>query len=76
MWRLSDKRSQTEKDKYQIILYVESKKNRIQMNLSKKQKQTHRLKRMTFWFPAGKGGRRTEWEFGTDMYTTLYLKHS
>ena len=44
------------------------------MNVSKKQKQTHRVKRTTFWFPAGKGGRGTEWEFGTDMDTPLYLK--
>ena len=39
--------SQTEKDKYRMIsLYVESKK-RVQMNLSTKQKQSYRCRRVT-----------------------------
>ena len=32
-------------------LYVESKKEMIQMNLFTKQKQTHRLKRRNLWLP-------------------------
>ena len=45
------------------------------MNLSAKQEQTHRLKRMNLWLLEGGRSRRgTDWEFGTDMYMLLYLK--
>ena len=47
--------SQTEKDKYHMILLIcRILKKMIQMNLFTKQKQTHRLKRMNLWLPAGK----------------------
>ena len=36
--------SQTEKDKYHDIAYIQNLKKMIQMNLFTKQKQTHRLR--------------------------------
>ena len=46
------------------------------MNLFTKQKQTHRLKRMNLWLQGGEGlGGGTDWDFGIDMYTLLYLKY-
>ena len=44
------------------------------MNLFTKQKQTHKLREQTFgyWDERREGG--TDWEFGTDMDTPLYLK--
>ena len=41
-----------------------------------KQKQTHRLREWMYgWLPVGKSWRGgIDWEFGTDMYTLLYLK--
>ena len=31
--------------------------------------------RMNLWLPAGRGkGKKTDWEFGIDMYTLLYIK--
>ena len=46
--------SQTEKDKYHIILYVESKKM-VQMNLFTKQKQSHKCRKQTYGYQRGKG---------------------
>ena len=40
------------------------------MNLFTKQKQTHRLRELTY----GYRGEETVREFGIDMYTLLYLK--
>ena len=45
--------SQTEKDKYHLVSYVESKRKKIQKNLFIKQKQTHRHRKQT-WLPKGK----------------------
>ena len=50
------------------------KKKKIQMNLFPKQKQTHRLREGTYGYQRGCSGREVGWEFGTDMYTVLYLK--
>ena len=47
--------SQTQKDKYYISLFVESKKM-IQMNLFTKQKQTNRLRERTYGYGAGGKG--------------------
>ena len=43
------------------------------MNTSIKQKQTQR-QRMNLGLPWGRMGLGIDWEFGTDMYTLLYLK--
>ena len=43
------------------------------MNLSAKQKQTHRLREGTYGYQ-GRRGVGIDWEFGIDMYTLLYLK--
>ena len=43
------------------------------MNLFTKQKQTHRLRERTYGYQDGRG-RGTVREFGTDIYTLLYLK--
>ena len=47
--------SQTEEDKYHIILYMASKKM-IQMNLFIRQKQTHRSWKQTNGYQRGKVG--------------------
>ena len=45
------------------------------MNLSAKQKQTHRHKRTDLLFCQGElGARGIVWEFGISMYTLSYLK--
>ena len=47
----------------------------IQMNLFTKQKQTHRLRELTYGHQGGRVGRGgIVREFGIDMYTLLYLK--
>ena len=45
----------------------------VQMNLFAKQKQTHRLREGTYGY-GGKLGGGIVREFGSDMYTLLYLK--
>ena len=45
------------------------------MNLFTKQKQTHRLREQTYGYQGGRLGGGIDWEFGTDMYTLLYLKY-
>ena len=45
-----------------------------QMNLIIKQKQAHRLREGTYGYQQGRVSRGTDWEFGVDMYTLLYLK--
>ena len=47
--------SQTEKDEYHIS-YTWNLKKRVQMNLFTKQKQSHRCKKQTYGYQAGKGG--------------------
>ena len=54
-------------------LYVEIWKRMMQTNLFTKQQQTHRLREWTYGYQGRVEG-RTYWEFGTDMYTLLYLK--
>ena len=49
----------------------------IQINLTTKQKETHRLKRTNFCLPGGgvRGwGEEIDREFGMDMYKQLHLK--
>ena len=46
----------------------------IQMNLFTKQKQTHRLREGTYGYWGEGWGEGIVREFGTDMYTLLYLK--
>ena len=43
-----------------------------QMNLFTKQKQTHRLRELTYGYQGGREG--IVWELGIDMYTLIYLK--
>ena len=43
----------------------------IQINSQNRDSQTQR---MISWFPEGKWGEGIVREFGTDMYTLLYLK--
>ena len=63
--------SQTEKENYHMISYVQNLKKMIQMNLFTKRKQTHRLREWIYG--RGKGGGRDR-EFGIDIYTLPYLK--
>ena len=44
------------------------------MNLHTKQKQTHIFRERTYGYHGGRIGGGIDWEFGTDMYTLLYLK--
>ena len=71
---LLSKGSQTEKENYHwtsLIYGIFKKKKLIQMNLTK-QKETHRSRELTYGcLRAGEGIVK---EFGTDMYTLLYLK--
>ena len=46
--------SQTEKDKYHDIAYIQNLKKVIQMNLFTKQKQTHRLRKQIYDYQRGK----------------------
>ena len=48
--------SQTEKDKYYIILLLCGILKMIQMNLSTKEKQTHRLRKQIYGYQRGKVG--------------------
>ena len=50
--------SQTEKNKYYMILLICRIQKRIQMNLYTKQKQTHRHRKQTYGYQRGKGGGR------------------
>ena len=45
----------------------------MQMNLFTKQKQTHRIENKLMVTKGERGG-VIDWEFGTNMYTLLYLK--
>ena len=48
----------------------------IQMNLSTKQKQTHRLRKQTYGYQRGNvlRGEGINKEFGINLYTLLYIK--
>ena len=46
----------------------------IQMNLFRKQKQTHKNLENKLMVAEERMGEREGWEFGMDMYTLLYLK--
>ena len=45
----------------------------VQMNLFRKQKQSHRCTKQTYGYQVGKGG-GINWETGIDIYTLLYIK--
>ena len=45
----------------------------MQMNLFRKQKETHRLQKQTYSYQRGKVG-GINWEIGIDLYTLLYIK--
>ena len=47
----------------------------VQINLFTKQKQKRKLKEWTYSYQRSRGG-WIDQEFGTDMYTLLYLKHN
>ena len=66
---------QTEKDQYMILFICGNleKKKKMQTNLFTKQEQTHKLREWTYSYQGRVEG-RTDWEFGTDMHTLLYLK--
>ena len=67
--------SQKEKGKYHMISLICGIYNMTQMNLSTKQKQSHRLREQIYGYQ-GEGLRGgIDWEFGIDMYTLLYLKY-
>ena len=55
-------------------MYVEPKK-RVQMNLSTKQKKSHRCGKQT-WLPVGncvsRGKRSMHWKVGVGIHTTIY----
>lgn len=46
----------------------------VQMNLFKKQEQTHGPQNQTYGYPRGKAGRRRDWGFGTGIYTLLNME--
>ena len=46
----------------------------IQINLFTKQKETHRLRELTYGYHGGRVAGGIDWEFEIDMYTLLYLK--
>ena len=71
---LSEMKSE-EKEKYHTISFTCGIENMAQMNLSTKQKHTHRCKRTELWFSQGKGvGRRIDWEFGFSRCKLLHLE--
>ena len=45
-----------------------------QMNLSTKQKQTHRHRKQTYGYHRRKGRGGINWEFGINIYTLVYIK--
>ena len=65
--------SHKEKDKCHMISLICGIYNMAQMNLSTKQKQTHRHRDQTcgFW---GQGGRGMDWEFGVGRCKLLHLE--
>ena len=72
---LSEVKSDRERQISHDITYIWNlKKKIIQMNLSTEQKQTHRLREQTFSYQVGRIWGATDWDFGVDMYTLLYLK--
>ena len=58
-----------------ILLTSGTFKKMIQMSLFTKQKQTHKLREQTYDKYRGMIRGRIDWEFGTDMYSLLYLKY-
>ena len=65
--------SQKEKNKYFMLTHMYGIYNMAQMNLSTKQKQTHRHRDQTCGF-RGQGGRGMDWEFGVGRCKLLHLE--
>ena len=61
---------------YDITYMWNLKKKMIQMNLLTKQKKTYRPREPTYGYQGERveWGLVTDWEFGMDTYTLLYLK--
>ena len=64
--------SQTEKDKYHMILYLWNLKKRVQMYCFTKQQQSYRCRKQThgYWGV----GDRINWKVGIDRYNTSIYK--
>ena len=68
-------RNQTEKDKCHIISLIKGNlKKGVQMNLSAKQKYSHRCRKQTNGYHESSGGKGINWEIGIDIYMVLYIK--
>ena len=65
--------SQKEKDKYHMISLLHGIENVAQMNLSAKQKPTHRHGEQTCGCPGGEGRSRVDGEFGVGRCKLLHL---
>ena len=54
-------------------MYVESKKKKVQMNLFTEQKKSHRGRKETHGYQAGRS-RGVNWEAGTEGHAPLYAQ--
>ena len=67
--------SQKKKDKYHMIPLIGGIQNVAQMNLSTKQKQTHRHGEQTCDLKRGGWeGRRMDWDFGVGRHKLLHIE--
>ena len=64
--------SQTEKDKYHDIAYIQNLKKMIQMNLFTKQKQTHRLREWIYDYWRKSGGRDRLGVWDWHIHTAIF----
>ena len=64
--------SRREKDKYHVISLIGGISNMVQINLSTKQKQTHRHREQICGCQKGGGGSEIDGEFGVGRWKTLY----
>ena len=62
--------SQKEKDKYHIISLICGIENRTQMNMSAKQKQTHRYRKQSFGYQGESGGKIGSFGIAEANYST------
>ena len=62
----------SEKDKYNLMLHMESQNDT--KNLYAKQKQTHRHRKQIYGLPKGKGGGETNQKYSTNRYKLQYTK--
>ena len=66
--------SQKEKDKYHMISLICGIENMTQMNISAKQKQTHRHREQTGGCQGEEGGGEKDWEFEISRCKLLYIR--